>query len=128
MLNFVSFSHFLISSHICQDLSSPIQIYGDNQAFIDIITQNKISSISRHLDIPVTFSHEHLNKKYFTLKHINSKLNAADASTKATSGPILARHWTFIHGFRFIAAASTEHGKYCVLSTAATLFTQTHKR
>ena len=124
----VSFNHFLISSNIRQYLSSPIQIYADNQASINIITQNKISSRSRHLDIPVTFSYENLTKKYFTLDHINSKLNAADISTKATSAPILIRHWAFLRGIRFIPDVTTDHDQYCVSSDHATIIPQTHKR
>ncbi len=124
----VSLSHFLVSSDIQQILSSPITLYGDNQASINIITQNKISSRSRHLDIPVTYSYEQMTKKYFELRHIHSKLNAADASTKALSGPIMARHWNFLRGLRFIPSDSTSHGKYCLSSTTAKMVTEIHKR
>ena len=108
----VSFSHFLISSGILNSTPCHIVLYADNAASINIILQNKISSRSCHLDIPVTFSYKKLQQKYFTLEHINTKLNAADISTKATTGPILARHWNFLRGLRFHPSTSTSHGVY----------------
>ena len=116
-----SFSHFLISSSIHQVTKHPITLLADNQASINIIVQNKISSRTRHLDIPVTYSYERLLKKYFNIQHINNKLNAADPSTKATSGPIQARHWNFLRGFRFFPQSTSSHGQY--LTTFPTTLT-----
>ena len=116
----ISFSHFLTSSSFTDAISSPIQLYADNNASINIIQQNKISPRSRHLDIPVTFSYEHLQKKYFLLDHINTKLNAADMSTKPTSGPALARHWNFLRGLRFHPPPSSIHKTYLDSHTEAT--------
>ena len=79
-----SFSHFLISSSLHQITDHPITLLADNQSSINIIVQNKISSRSRHLDIPVTYSYERFLKKHFAIHHIHNKLNAADLSTKAT--------------------------------------------
>ena len=53
----VSFLHFLTSSAMQQALTWPVTLYADNNAAVKIIVQNKISSRSRHLDIPVNFSY-----------------------------------------------------------------------
>ena len=108
----VSFSHFLTSSSISFPTALPTTLYVDNKPAINIVQQNKISNRSRHLDIPVTFSYEKLQQKYFRLIHIDTKLNAADTSTKASTGPIHQRHWAFIRGSRFYPPLTTPHGAY----------------
>ena len=115
----ISFSHFLTSSGFNAATPSPIHLYGDNKASINIIQQNKISPRSRHLDIPVTFSYDYLTKKYFSLHHINTKLNPADISTKPTSGPALSRHWNFLRGLRFHPPHHTPHASYLTSSDTA---------
>ena len=103
-LQSTSLIHLLVtSSHIvyhCNHIVDDISIcrtilYADNNASINIIHDNKISSRSRHLDIPITFSYEQQKKKYYTTEHINIKLNAAHISTKTTSSPILAHRRNF---------------------------------
>ncbi len=98
--------------------------YVDNKPAINIVNQNKISNQSRHLDIPVTFPYEKLQQKYFTLTHIDSKLNAADTSSKAFTGPIQNRHWSFIRGSRFYPTTNTPHGA-CVAPRTHSPFTYT---
>ena len=124
----VAFTHFLTSSAIQDICLQPITLYGDNTSSINIVRQNKISSRSRHLDIPVTYSYENLERQYFTLKHIDRKLNAADISTKSTSGPIVSRHWNFLRGLRFYPPAKTDHGRYLTTSNEALAHVQTNKR
>ena len=123
-----SFSHFLISSSIHDFHPHPIQLHGDNKASLNIIRQNKISPRSRHLDIPVTFSHEHMQRQYLSLHHIDSKRNAADISTKPTTGPIHSRHWKFLRGIRNFPNESTFHGHYLRNKQAATSVLHTNKR
>ena len=108
----ISFSHFLTSSSIHLSTNTPIPLYVDNKPAINIVTQNKISNRSRHLDIPVTYSYEKLQQQYFHILHIDSKMNAADTSTKPTTGPIHQRHWSFTRGHRFYPSPDTEHGAY----------------
>ena len=111
----VSFSHFLTSSSINFMTTQPPTLHIDNKPAINIVKQNKISNRSRHLDIPVTYSFEKLHQKYFQLSHIDTKLNAADTSTKASTGPIHNRHWSFICGARFYPSNTTPHGLYTQL-------------
>ena len=92
----VSFSLFLTSRSIKPAIISRFVLYADDNAFINIIKQNIIHPQSRHLDIPVTFLYEKLQQKYSDIP----KLNTADPSTKATSGPIHTRHWNFLRGVR----------------------------
>ncbi len=108
----ISFSYFLTSGAFPDASQSPVQLYGDNNASIKIIQQNKISPCSRHLDILVTFLYEHPHQKYFLIDHINTKLNAADISTKLTSAPTLARHWNFLRGIRFHPPVLSPHQTY----------------
>ena len=124
----MAFSHFLTSSHLQHALHCPITLYADDEASINIIKQNKTSSRSRHLDIPVTYSNEKLVRKYYTIHHINTKLNAADSSTKATSGPTHARHWNFLRGVRFYPPSSSHHMGYLRSSKIAIEYIQTNKR
>ena len=123
-----SLRHFLTSSSIHTLLQHPLIVYADNQAAINIIEQNKISNRSRHLDIPVTFSHEKFDHKYFQFTHIDTKLNAADASTKPLSGPILQHHWSFLRGIRFYPAPDFHHGSYLTNTAPATTHISMNKR
>ena len=97
----------------------PVTLFAYNKPSINIILQNKISPRSRHLDIPVTFSYEKLQQKYFSLHHMNTKLNAIDISTKATSGPTVTRHWTFLRGTRNHPPSHTSHHHYLHSSNEA---------
>ena len=116
-----SFSHFITSTSISLPTTT---LYVDNKPAINIVTQNKISNQSRHLDIPVTYSYEKLQQKYFKLIHIDSKLNAANTSTKASTGPMHSHHWSFIRGSRFYPPKDTQHGAY-VTSPTHSPFTYT---
>ena len=71
----------------------------DNQATIELIKTNKITSRSRHLDIPIAFAHDQFILVYYTIEHILTKLNTADLSIKATTGPFYQRHWKFLFNF-----------------------------
>ena len=113
----VSFSHFLTSSSINFMATQPLTLHVDNKPAINIVKQNKISNRSRHPDIPVTYFFEKLQQKYFQLQHIDTKLNAADTSTKASTGPIHNRHWSFIRGARCYPSNTTPHGLYTQLPT-----------
>ena len=124
----VAFTHFLTSSAIHDICQQPVALYADNTSSINIVRQNKISSRSRHLDILVTYSYENSERQYFTLKHIDQKLNASDISTKYMSGPIISRHWNFLHGFRFYPSATTDHGRYLTTYNEALAHIQTNKR
>ena len=124
----ISFSHFLASSSFHDLTPHPVTLYADNRASINIILQNKISPRSRHLDIPVTFSYEHLQRKYFSISHIDTKLNAADISTKPTSGPLISRHWSFLRGHRFYPPEETQHGQYIYNANEATNVLRSNKR
>ncbi len=127
----ISFAHFLTSSSVTFPTKQPITLFADNKPAINIVQQNKISNRSRHLDIPVTFSHEKLHQQYFNLCHIDSKLNAADTSTKPTTGPIHERHWSHMRGLRFYPSSETDHEAYLIPPTQppytyTTMDPQTH--
>ena len=107
-----SFTHFLTSSSVSSITAQPITLFIDNKPAINVVNQNKISNRSRHLDIPVTYSHEKLRQQYYIIQHIDTKLNAADDSTKPLTGPIHERHWSFSRGLRFYPSFDTPHGKY----------------
>ena len=104
--------NFITSAKLDPIINTPPHIYVDNQATIGLIKSNKLTSRSRHLDIPIAFAHDRLTLGYYTIGHIPSKLNAADSSTKACTGPIHQRHWEFLRGFRFYPPENTDHGKY----------------
>ena len=104
--------NFITSAHFDPILNTPPHIYIDNQATIGLIKTNKLTSRSRHLDIPIAFAHDRLTLGYYTMEHIPSKLNAADSSTKACTGPIHQRHWEFLRGSRFYPPENTDHGQY----------------
>ena len=107
-----TFRNFITSTQTHEILNTPPHIYADNKATIGLIQTNKLSSRSRHLDIPIAFAHDRLTLGYFTIEHISRKLNAADSSTKPCTGPIHQRHWQFLRGLRFYPSPTTEHGRY----------------
>ena len=92
-------------------------------------TVKKVTSLHNvlTLDIPVIFSHDKFNQQYFKLQHIHYNLNAADISTKALSGPILAWHWNFLRGQHFYPSNTTLHGQYLIDSHQAYHHLQTTK-
>ena len=111
----------MTSAHFDEVINTPPHIYIDNTATIGLIQTNKLTHRSRHLDIPISFSHDRYMLGYFTVDHISRKLNAADSSTKACTGPVHQRHWEFLRGYRFYPPITSEHGKY--LRTPSTALT-----
>ena len=89
-------NHFFTSAHFDPIIHKPPHIYCDNKATIGLVQTNKLIPRSRHLDIPIAFAHDRYTLGYFTIEHISRKLNAADPSTKACSGPTHQRHWEFL--------------------------------
>ena len=122
-----AFTNFLASAHLDPIVNTPPHIYVDNQATIGLVTTNKLTTRSRHLDIPVAFTHDRLMMGYFTISHISSKLNAADSSTKACTGPIHQRHWEFLRGYRFYPTQDTKHGTYLRTPSHALTYVHTGK-
>ncbi len=104
--------NFITSAQLDKKLNIPPHIYVDNAATIGLIQTNKLTSRSRHLDIPIAFAHDRLTLGYYTIEHISRKLNAADSSTKPCTGPTHQRHWEFLRGYRFYPPVSTQHGTY----------------
>ena len=119
--------NFLTSAHFDPILNTPFHIYVDNKATIGLVLTNKLTARSRHLDIPIAFSHDRYILGYYTLEHISRKLNAADPSTKACTGPVHQRHWEFLRGMRFYPPPDTEHGKYLRTTSQATTVLSTGK-
>ena len=72
--------------------------------------------------------YEHMQCKYFLITHIETKLDAADLSTKPTSGPILSRHCSFLQGHRFYPSEVTCHGQCIRNMKEATNIFQSNKR
>ena len=112
--------HHLLCHSTGDIVQKPINMYTENQAALNIIEQNKISNHFRHLDIPVTFSHEKLDQRYFTLVHIDTKMNVTDRSTKAISVPILQCHWDFRCSYRSYPSFEPHYGHYITNSDLAT--------
>ena len=119
----VALRHFLASGQFPSDLMPPIIIFADNEAVIGLMKSNKLTYRSRHEDVPIAFCYENYLLGYYKIYHISHKLNAADASTKPLTGPILQRHWEFLRGFRFYPSSTTPHGSYLttVLTTQTVL-------
>ena len=119
--------NFITSANFDSIINTPPHIYVDNQAPIGLIKTNKLMARSRHLDIPITFSHNQYILGYYTMEYITSKLNAADSSTKACTGPIHQRHWDFLKGNRFYPPENTDHGTYLRTPTNALKYIETGK-
>ena len=119
--------NFITSANFDETANTPPHVYVDNKATIGLIQTNKLTHRSRHLDIPIAFSHDRFTLGYFTLDHISRKLNAADSSTKACTGPVHQRHWDFLRGSRFYPPPTTPHGKYLRTSSTALTILDTGK-
>ena len=76
--------NFLTSTNLDPIINTLPHIYTDNRATIRLIKPNKLTYRSRHLDVPIAFTHERYALGFYTIDHIPSKLNAADTSTKTT--------------------------------------------
>ena len=48
------------------------------------------------------------------MTHTDTKLNAVDSSTKASTGPINIQHWNFVRGYCFYPPATTPHRQYII--------------
>ena len=119
--------NFITSAHFDPIINTPPHIFADNKATIGLIQTNKLTSRSRHLDIPIAFAHDRYAMGYYTIEHISSKLNAADTSMKACTGPIHQQHWEFLRGYRFYPTTKTPHGTYLHTPTHATTILTTGK-
>ena len=113
--------NFLTSAQVDTIVNTPPHIYVDNKPSIGLVQTNKLTIRSRHLDVPIAFAHDRYMLGFYTLEYIPRKLNAADSSTKACTGPVHQRHWEFLRGYRFYPPTSTTHGKY--LQTPSTALT-----
>ena len=114
-------NNFITSANFDPIVNTSPHIYSDNQATLGLIKTNKLTFRSRHLDIPVAFTHDRYTLGFYTLDHIPRKLNAADTSTKACTGPVHQRHWEFQRGSRFYPSDETPHGNY--IKTPSTALT-----
>ncbi len=105
--------NFLTSGNFLSDILKPIVIFANNEGAIDLLKTNKLTYYrSRHEDEPIAFSHENYILGYYNFYNISTKLNAADTSTKSTTGPALQHNWEFLRGLRFYPTSSTPHGLY----------------
>ena len=68
--------------------------------FILIVKTNKLTGRSHHLDVPITFTHNCYMLCFFIIAYISTKLNTADPTTKACTGPTCQRQWGFLRGYR----------------------------
>ena len=83
----ISFHIFLLAVILSKQINLPLHCM--ETVRYQLISWFKIKYLlKKQLGIPVTYSYEKFIQKYFVIQHINSKLNAADSSTKATSGPL----------------------------------------
>ena len=122
-----AFKKFLTSANLDPIINTLPHIYTDNRATIGLIKSNKLTFPSRHLDIPIAFTHEQYTLGFYTINHIASKLNAADTSIKACTGPIHQHHGQFIRGYRFCPSDDTPHGKYIRFPSTALIVLSTGK-
>ena len=104
--------HFLTTGIFHTNVMKPIIIFADNEAAIGLLKSNKLTYRSRHEDVPIAFCYENYLLGYYKFHHISTKLNAADTSTKPSTGPIMQRHWKFLHSLRFYPSLSTPRGLY----------------
>ncbi len=119
--------NFISSANFDPAINTPPHIYTDNTATLGLVKTNKLTFRSRYLDVPIAFTHDRYILGYFTIDHIPRKLNAADTSTKACTGPTHQRHWEFLRGFRFYPSATTPHGQYLRTPSTATTVLSTGK-
>ena len=118
----IALRNFLTSSAFFDLLQVPPTMFIDSTATIKVITSNKVSSRTRHLDVSVNFPHEYIQFGYYKPEYIHRSLNMADALTKATPAPVLSFHWDTMRGRRFYPPTTTPHGHY--LSTMTDLALQ----
>ena len=122
-----AFRNFIASTPFNDALNVPPHIYVDNTATLGLITTNKLTLRSRHLDIPIAFTYDRYTLGYYTVGHISTKLNAADTSTKPCTGPVHQRHWEMLRGKRFYPPETTQHGSYLHTPTYALTVLSTGK-
>lgn len=104
--------NFFTSSSIHTLLHTPMTLFLDSTATSKVIKANKVTSRTRHLDVPVNYNHEVHDLSYFTPEYIHRSMNLADALTKPLAAPSLSKHWDIMRGLRFYPSSSTPHGKY----------------
>ena len=108
----VCHKNFLTSSSITCLLRKPMTLFLDSTATKKVIQANKVTSRTRHLDVPVNYTHEIYNNGYFQPEYVHRSLNLADALTKALPAQSFSRHWDIMRGLRFYPSKDTPHGKY----------------
>lgn len=96
-----SFRNFLTSSNITPLLVKPFTMMIDSAPAIQVMKSQRIISRSRHLDIPIHYSHEYLEYNHYCSQHIDRRLNLADMMTKPLSDTSISNHWDAVRGKLF---------------------------
>jgi len=72
--------------------SGPTILHEDNQAVINIVNNSKPTSRARHVEIQFFAIQEWRRRKQVELKYIDTRINTADAETKALGWTLHSRH------------------------------------
>lgn len=90
--------------------SKPTTAHIDNAALDAIITAERITRRSRHLDIPIAYLHEHNNVTYVP-RLIRTYYMLADVGTKPLNVQLHRRFKYWLMGAQFYPVPETEHYK-----------------
>ena len=88
---------------------APTPIYRYSQPTIGIMKANHLTIQVKNIDVPIHIVHE----KYYLLAidpvKLKPTIQPEDIGTKSSNGPLLERHYSYIHGSRYYPLPNSNH-------------------
>ena len=89
-------------------LSSPIPVFEDNQACINIMTVSNNASSSRHIEIKYFYCQELMERGLVDLRKIATEFELGDGFTKSLPASTYIAHRDYIQGLHHYTASERE--------------------
>lgn len=98
-----------ILEHMGVEFTDATQVHEDSQPTLDIILSDQVTSRVKHIAVPIAYVQEQVAEGMLDPTKIHTSIQPADMGTKAQSGPLLARHDSYLRGVRFYPPKGSEH-------------------
>ena len=88
---------------------SPTKVMEDNQATLKQVLNDRITHQVRHLDVLITWLHEHSLRGTFTPEYKNTHTMLADFNTKPCTGKAFQEKVQYMRGHTYLPPPNSEH-------------------
>jgi hypothetical protein len=90
-------------------LPEPTILYEDNQACMDILAANQVTSRVKHIAVPIAYCHEQIRLMQVKREKVHTSLQVSDIGNKPNASTLHHRHRDTLCGKRFYPRPHTKH-------------------